>query len=232
MFPRVRFPSSLTLLSLFVLLLTACASDGGRQHASKGSGGGRSGGGDLYAHAMTLKHSGDCEAAERPLARLAAQGGGFEIAQFHLGDCLIHRSVETNGPGQELLVNQGLYWLELAANSGEPKSQARLVETYVGDDGDGVVVQAATWYLVFQDNPKRTFLEIVKIDPHTKETLFRLATEEDWALAQVSANAWVKTIQEVKVPDAGFPSGQAGRPSGKKGGGERGGGRRGGGGKG
>ncbi len=35
---RVRLPSCLTLLSLIVLLLTACASDGGRQHASKGPG--------------------------------------------------------------------------------------------------------------------------------------------------------------------------------------------------
>ena len=223
---RVRLPSSLTLLSLIVLLLTACASDGGRQHASKGSGGGRAGGGDLYSHAMALKRSGDCEAAERPLARLAAQGGGFEIAQFHLGDCLIHRSTEASGPGHELLVNQGLHWLELAANSGEPKAQARLVETYAANNG--AVVQAATWYLVFQDNPKRTFLEIVEIDPQAKETLFRLATEEDWKMAQVNADAWSKVIQEVKVPPAGFPPDQASKPSGGKGGG-RGGGRGGGG---
>lgn len=213
---RVRLPSCLALLSLFLLALTACASQGGRQHASKGQGGGRSGGGDLYSHAMALKHSGNCEAAERPLARLAAQGGGFEIAQFHLGDCMIRRSAEMRGPERELLVTRGLHWLELAAGSGEPKAQARLVETYVSDGG---VVQAATWYLILRDNPKRTFLETVEVAFESRETLFRLATEEDWVLAQVSADAWTRTIQEVKVPDAGFPPDQAKKRAEGKGGG-------------
>ncbi len=229
----LRFGSSFPLPILSIaaaLLVTACAGDRGernRHHA------GQAGGADLYSHAMKLKRSGNCEAAERPLARLAAQGGGFEIAQYHLGDCMAHRSADMAGPERELLMTQGLHWLELAAGSGEPKAQARLVEFYIGDHmGAPAPVQSATWYLIFQDNPKRTFIEIVEVDPGPKDALFRLATEEDWKKAQANANAWSKVIQEVKVPDAGFPPDQTkkkprGKGDGKgrgKGGGHGGGG--------
>ncbi len=217
----MSLPSSVAVCLIVLTGLNACASGGDRRHGMRGSGAGASG--DLYARAMTLKASGRCTAAERPLTRLAKQGGGFEIAQFHLGDCLLLRTGEMQGPEREFLVKQGLYWLELAANSGEPKAQALLVETFV-DEASGTldVAGATAWYLIFQDNSRRTFLEIVEIDPEARKTLFRLATEQDWEAAKVTADAWTRVIQEVKVPDARFPASRAERPgrrSGERGGG-------------
>lgn len=232
----MRLSMSLLVPLACLVILSACASGGGREHASKGPGGGRSSGpagGDLYSRAMTLKSTGRCEAAEKPLERLARQGGGFEIAQFHLGDCMLMRTSTVEGPQIELLISRSLYWLELAANSGEPKAQARLVEVHVNETlGTLDIVEAATWYLIFQKNSKRTFLEIVEIDPEAEATLHRLATEEDWATAKTKADGWSRVIQEVKVPDAGFPTSRTEKPSGRDRGGNRGGRRGRGGGKG
>lgn len=213
----MRLPSSVAVCLIVLTGLNACTSGGDRRHGMRGSGGGAMTSGELYSRAMSLKASGRCEAAERPLMHLAKQGGGFEIAQFHLGECMLIRTAQRRGPERELLIKQGLYWLELSANSGEPKAQALLVETLVDEASSTLDIQAAaTWYLIFQDNSKRTFLEIVEIDARSTETLFRLATEEDWKHARVKARAWSRILQEVKVPDAGFPASRATRPDGRK----------------
>lgn len=237
--PRTR-PAALTALIL-LLALSACSSGGGRHHARKGQdthrgadwgGGGAQSPADMFTHALALKSSGDCRGAVVPLKRLAAFGGGFEIAQFHLGDCLLRRAAWTTDAERELLTGQGLHWLKLSARSDEPRSQALLVEFYMDADHERPdVLTAATWFLIFEDNGKRNYIETVAINPAAITRLNALAHDSIWAEAKVAAEAFRPEIQDAKAPDAAYPgtttSGKQDRKG--KGRGGRGGSRRGGG---
>ena len=79
-----------------------------------------------YVNAVNLKAAGRCERAERTLEVFARQGVGFEVAQFHLGDCLTRRALNADGAERELLMRRGLHWLELAAYSKEAKAQEQI----------------------------------------------------------------------------------------------------------
>lgn len=236
---RVRLRALLTFMFTALLVLSACSPGSpDRQHGMKGPGGGRSGGGaagsptQLYSRALALKAGGHCDRAEGPLARLAGFGRGYEMAQFHFGDCLILRSERSGDTERGHLVSLGTVWLERAANSRDVDAQGRLVELYIEERfGQLDVIAAATWYLIFQANPARTQFALKEISANSKTRLFALATSEDWAEAKARQNAWSPVVQEAKVPSAGFAPDQAGRGSGsKRDGGRGGGGRRGGGG--
>lgn len=230
--PRLAAPFLTALI--FLLALSAC-SGGGRHHAA-GQGGGdtHAGGGggarspsDMFTRALALKSSGDCKKAEAPLKRLAAFGGGFEIAQFHLADCLLTRANKAPGAQRTLLTGQGLHWLELSARSDEPRSQALLVEFHMDVAHETPdVLTAATWSLIFNDNGKRNYIETVVIAPAATARLDAAASDEIWAEAEEAAKLFRPEIQEAKAPDAAYPGAQqsgakarGGRGRGGKGGG-------------
>lgn len=237
---RLAAPSLTALI--FLLALSACSGGGrhhaagrggGDTHANAGDRGGARSPSDMFTRALALKSSRDCRKAEAPLKRLAAFGGGFEIAQFHLADCLLRRAKKATGAERTLLTGQGLHWLELSARSDEPRSQALLVEFHMDvAHKTPDVLAAATWSLIFNDNGKRNYIETVVIAPAATARLDAAASDEIWAEAEEAARAFRPEIQEAKAPDAAYPGvkqsgtkARGGRGRGGKGGGGRGGGR-------
>lgn len=234
MHDRPRLNSSVAITLICLLALSACSSGGGRHHGARGDGGGGARSpSDMFTHALALKSSGNCKGAEAPLKRLAAFGGGFEIAQFHLADCLLRRSKNAGGAERTLLTGQALHWLELSARSDEPRSQALLVAFHMDEAHETPdVLSAATWSLIFNDNGKRNYIETVVIDPAATKRLNTAASDDIWAEAEEAARAFRPEIQEAKAPDAAYPGasgnskqGRGGRGRGGKGGGGRGGSR-------
>lgn len=207
---------------IMLLTLSACSSGGGRHHAGgrgpgEGGGGARSPG-EMFTLALNLKASGNCRKAEAPLKRLAAFGGGFEIAQFHLADCLLWRAEHASPAEEQLLTSQALHWLELSARSDEPLSQARLVDFHMDESHKTPdVLTSATWFLIFEDNGKRHYVETAAIDPQATRRLHALASDEIWAEAQEAADAFHPEIQDAKVPDGAYPGAQQGQRKGRGG---------------
>jgi len=107
----------------------------------------------LYRQALEHKAAGDCKAAIPLFNRLARRGQGFELAQFHLGECLM-RGAEESATSTQFL--SGLVWVRRAAEAGAPQAQATLALLYLGGpESLRDREEAAFWFALFRDNPER-----------------------------------------------------------------------------
>jgi len=107
----------------------------------------------LYLRALELKASGNCEQAIPMFYRLAQRGEGFELAQFHLGECMMRAAEQTPSDTGFLT---GLVWVRRAAEAGNPQAQATLALFYLG--GPEALrdrEEAALWFALFERNPAR-----------------------------------------------------------------------------
>ncbi|HTP78381.1 MAG TPA: hypothetical protein VMJ73_15565 [Rhizomicrobium sp.] len=146
---------------------------------------------DPEAQAEDLRLHGQCDKAIPIFRRLAARGG-FELAQFNLGLCLIDvGKKESDAQRSASLKAEGAGDVLAAANSGLANAQLKLVTLYL--DGVGVAsdpLEAGKWALIYHSNGSRFVISLPDISPELQARLDGVLTATSWAEAQARADAW------------------------------------------
>lgn len=107
----------------------------------------------LYSQALNLKSAGDCALAIPLFHRLSMRGEGFELAHYHLADCLFKTAPESATDTRWI---EALLWMRRAADAGVPQAQGALAALYAtGPDNARNLAEAAMWYQLFKNNPAR-----------------------------------------------------------------------------
>ncbi len=160
----------------------------------------------LYERAAALKDAGRCKQAIPVFRCLAARGLGYELAHLGLGQCLL--AFKGDGDPAEQ-AQEGLYWIELAANSGLADAQGDLVGRNIrgGPYNGPDYITAATWYLLYEENPVRLSVGAQPLPEGTRERLSRALSPEQWAEAKKSAGEWsrVSLKSEPLSPEESAP---------------------------
>jgi len=155
----------------------------------------------IYTEALKSKETDGCVSALESLSLLASWGRGYEVAQYHLGDCYIEMGKTEAEPARGASLASGLKWLTLAANSNNVNAQGKLVEVYLY--GLGVApdsVEAGKWYLLNQRNSIRREIGAKDVAPDLVKALNQSLSDGEWTEAEARADAFVPTVQELKAP--------------------------------
>jgi len=190
----------------FALLgLAACVpGNSGPSGPFDGPGGGmhRPPGQESFSQVLAMRTDQGCEAAIPPLRRFASYGGGFEIAQFELGDCLVEEARATNDDaGRAALAREAEAVLLKAANSNEPNAQGLLTALYFRGDVLGKdVVEAGKWFLLYSRNNLRINLGARALPKGLETDMRNTLTEDQWKAATAAADAFDVTIQPSVAP--------------------------------
>jgi hypothetical protein len=229
---RLGFAASL------LMALTACASHQPPPHPFEGGRGGgdhNPPGRESYAQALSIRQKQGCAAAVPILRRYAAQGGGFEIAQFELGDCLADEALATADEGErQTLTEEALANLLKAANSNEPNAQGVLADLYFrGRIVAQNKIEAAKWLLLYNRNNLRLNVGARPLPAGLEAEMRRTLSDGDWQMAQGLADNFNVVVQPVVAPPPADTAGPGDerdgpRPEGRRGGERQGGERRGG----
>lgn len=146
---------------------------------------------DPEQRAEELRLAGRCEQAI-PIYRRMVARGGFEIAQFHLGLCLLDVSKsQADAQTSAALKQEAAQTIINAANGGLANAQIQLVSFYL--DGMGVPVdpvEAAKWALIYHSNGSRFVIHLPDIPPELQARLDGSLNATGWAEAQSRANSW------------------------------------------
>jgi len=146
---------------------------------------------DPEQRAEELRLSGKCQQAI-PIYRNMVALGGFEIAQFHLGLCLLDVSkTESDAQRAAALKQEAANIIIKAANGGLANAQIQLVSLYL--DGIGVPVdpvEAGKWALIYHANGSRFVISLPDISPELQARLDGVLNATSWAEAQSRANSW------------------------------------------
>jgi hypothetical protein len=183
------------------LMAQACSSDAPAPRASP------------YETGMKLKSEGHCDQAVPLLEPVAAQGRGFEVAQYQVGLCLLDlgRNAATPAERSELEA-KAARWILLAGNSGLGAAQEQLSRLSL--DGVGLPadkIEAGKWALLFRHNPMRLQIGPRDLDRQLDKRLQEALSADDWVAATARADGWSPVIQELG-PAAPEPSARPPRP--------------------
>lgn len=183
-----------------------------------------------------------------PILRcVAAQGEGFEIAQFLAGHSAMAMSAADTTPAilrDEMRV-EGFERLTEAGNAGWPAAQAELAGAYARIDTEQALNEAAYWAAVYRRNTRERAYGLDRLDNQIEADIDMRLDDVGRQTAAGRADAFAPTpLERGSVTPECAPylrsarggvrggEGQRGRPGGGRGGGGQGGGRPGGGGRG
>ncbi len=162
----------------------------------------------FYSQALALKNDGKCEEAIPVFSKLAEMGYGYEIAQYHLGDCLLTVAGDEEDPSRAAVHEAlALHWLLKAGHSNNADAQGLLAALYL----DGYVVpedrvEAAKWYLLYMRNPIQLKVGAMPLPAGLEVYLLDELRPQEWAKATEEADAWQVVKQEINRPsDDGKP---------------------------
>jgi len=146
---------------------------------------------DPEQRAEELRLAGKCQQAI-PIYRRMVARGGFEIAQFHLGLCLLDvGKAEPDAQRATAFKQEAASTILNAANGGLANAQIQLVSLYL--DGVGVAadpVEAGKWALIYHANGSRFVIHLPDISPELQARLDGVLNGTSWAEAQSRANYW------------------------------------------
>jgi hypothetical protein len=152
---------------------------------------------DPEGNAEDLRLHGKCEQAIPIFRRLAANGAGYEIAQYNLGLCLFDLSkAEADASRAANLRQDAAKNILAAANNGLAKAQASLVVMYL--DGAGVEhdpVQAGMWSLIYHANGARIAIGLPNISEALQARLDGALSDTAWQQARSRADTWAPHSQ-------------------------------------
>lgn len=175
----------ISLAALVGLTLSACSSGASHQRDSQGnilpSARELDPASTLYSDTMDAANSGNCsQQVVSVLVCYSYRGHGYEGAQTALGECqLKNKNTE-----------EGLSWLERAANAGWPDAQKALADAYL--TGEGVAkdpVKAGKWVLLYRKNPSLLSLGVQPDMDLVKKVSTEL-DEGEKTEARAAATAW------------------------------------------
>jgi hypothetical protein len=152
---------------------------------------------DPEQRAEELRLAGKCQQAI-PIYRRMVARGGFEIAQFHLGLCLLDvGKAEPDAQRAAALKQEAANTILNAANGGLANAQIQLVSIYL--DGVGVAadpIEAGKWALIYHANGSRFVIHLPDISPELQARLDGVLNGTSWAEAQSRANSWSPTARD------------------------------------
>lgn len=144
-----------------------------------------------FSRAIDLKADGKCHEAAPLFYRMAIRGEGFELAQYHLADCLLRDAPQSAVNSAYL---DALLWMRRAAEAGSPEAQAALAGLYAqGPSGIRNREEAAMWYALYDANPARKRPGFVPI-PRERADEIEAAIADSRQAGEARASAWSKTI--------------------------------------
>ena len=154
-----------------------------------------------YWDGFILKLEGNCADAQDKLRPIARQGFGYEEAQTALGECLIYLaglnpSRETLPSRQEIAqkpeFQEGIGWLEMAANANSFTAQGILIALYAANLGPTEdPIEAAKWAHLYLSNPVRLNLGVPVLAQVSIDTLRDGMDKQSWLEGKEKARAWV-----------------------------------------
>jgi hypothetical protein len=191
--------------ALALATLAACVpGNGGPTGPFDGPGGDmhRPPGQESFSQVLAMRTEQGCVAAIPPLRRFASYGGGFEIAQFELGDCLVAEARKTADDAERATMTKEAEDVLLkAANSNEPNAQGLLTALYFrGDVLKKDVVDAGKWFLLYRRNNLRINLGARALPKGLESDMRNTLTEDQWKAATDAADAFEVTIQPNSAP--------------------------------
>jgi hypothetical protein len=155
----------------------------------------------LYTEALATKEKSGCAEAMKDLSLLASWGRGYEVAQYHLGDCYLELAKIEVEPERAASLAKGFEWLALAANSANVDAQGRLAELYLHGVGTAPdPAEAGKWYLLNQRHSIRREIGAKDVPFVLVQELERDLTTAEWTEARLRADAFVPVVQELKAP--------------------------------
>ncbi|WP_281301068.1 MULTISPECIES: hypothetical protein [unclassified Iodidimonas] len=165
----------------------------------------------LYSQAIEMKRNGNCNGAMPLFYRLANRGGGFELAQYHLADCLLRIATPSITNTDWL---EGLIWLRRSAEAGAPEAQGLLAHLYATGPGDiANKTEAAMWFSLYEKNPARKKPGFsYALTPAQQAAILKALDAETLAKGDALANQWQSTIWQ--PPSAGRLAPEAPRSEG------------------
>lgn len=182
---HARLLGLVTLATLASLALSACGSGGGHRRDDNGNivptARELDPAGTLYSDTLDAANAGECsQETISVLTCYAYRGHGYEGAQTALGQCLI----EAKQP------QDGLLWLNRAADAGWPDAQKALAHIYLdGKTTDVDLVAAGKWAVLYSKNPSLLSLGVLPEKKLSEEIRERLS-QTDRSEAMRQANAW------------------------------------------
>jgi hypothetical protein len=149
---------------------------------------------DPEGEAEQLRLSGRCDRAV-PLYRQLSDRAGYEISQYHLGQCLVTLAdAEHDAARAADERKEAAKWILQAANTGFAAAEATAVTLYL--DGVGVdrnPVEAEKWALLYHHNGMRLSIGLPDLAPDLTSRLDAALSDTQRAQAETSANAWNPT---------------------------------------
>lgn len=170
---------------LLALGLTAC---GGGDNVRRAGGGLNAT--DRFSQAVAQAENGNCAEAEPVLERLAKRGRGWELAQVHLGDCRLASGA----------LDDAVTFYTLAAESNEPRAQARLALLYA--EGEGVALdraEAAKWYVLATRESLGELIAPSELPENFEARIRALLSADDLAAGEARAAVWIPSYQGVNA---------------------------------
>jgi hypothetical protein len=152
-----------------------------------------------YEAGMAFKQEGRFDRAVPLLEQVAAQGRGFEVAQYQLALCKLELAHAAASPAEQAeQAASAAHWMLLAANSGLATAQEGAADLALSGIGMPVdQIEAGKWAVLFQHNPLRLQMGPRVMNPALSKRLQDTLTADDWAAATQRASTWSVTIQEV-----------------------------------
>ncbi|MGD0192778.1 MAG: hypothetical protein ABSD74_18725 [Rhizomicrobium sp.] len=149
---------------------------------------------DPEGQAEQLRLSGRCDQAV-PLYRQLSDRAGYEISQYHLGECLLTLAdAEHDAAHAADERKEAAKWILRAANAGFAAAEAAAVALCL--DGVGMEknpVEAEKWALLYRHNSMRLAIGLPDIAPDVASRLDAALSESQRAQAESSADAWSPT---------------------------------------
>ncbi len=154
----------------------------------------------LYTQALERKTAGDCAGAIPGFYELAQRGDGYELAQYHLADCLL-RDAEPSLHSTAYL--DAVVWMRRAAEAGSPEAQAALALIYLeGPEGLRDPAEAAFWYELARANPAAKRPGARPLDRDKRRRLEAALDPDLRAAARARVKSWRKTVWSAPRPAA------------------------------
>ena len=155
---------------------------------------------DAMAVAEDMRLKGQCDKAVPILRRFAERGGGYEIAQFNLAQCMFDLAAKEQDAAQvKALRDEGAQWMLRSANGGFAKAQAKAVVLYL--DGVGVAadpVEAEKWAELYHSNVMRFTIGLPDISKDLRGRLDSQLTEANRVEAENRVHAWTPSAGEAE----------------------------------
>ncbi|RMD90724.1 MAG: sel1 repeat family protein [Alphaproteobacteria bacterium] len=146
----------------------------------------------LYTQALEMKAAGNCAGAIPGFYALAQRGAGYELAQYHLADCLLAGAPRSLSATRFL---DGLVWMRRAAEAGSPEAQGALALLYLdGPAGLRDAAEAAFWYELSLANPAAKRPGFTPLDRSKRERLEAALSPALRAAARERIQGWQKVV--------------------------------------